>query len=156
MSALTQLALCLTFGTDADYGPFAVYKHVVNALLNYSFASYASVIFAPLEPAYAPPIADLPSTSTTRAPPSLPPLVARLLTLLDGCAAYYMPGTTGPDDDAAREAALAAPSVLDESLQVLILLLTKCAVEDPTGDIRRGLKECLLADDMWVYCFVDT
>lgn len=105
-------------------------------------------IFAPLEPASAPPIPEIPSTSPNKAAPSLPPLVARLLALLDGCAAFYIPGASGPDDDDAREAALSAPGVLDESLQVLILLLTKCAVEDVEGDVRRGLKQCLLADDM--------
>lgn len=138
----------MPYGNGAEFGPFGVYKHVINALLNYNFTSYTSTVFAPLEPASAPPIPELPSTSPNKAAPSLPPLVARLLSLLDGCTAFYIPGTSGPDDDEAREAALSAPGVLDESLQVLILLLTKCATEDVDGHVRRAIKQCLLADDM--------
>lgn len=148
VNALTQLALCLPFGSGADLGPFGTFKHTINALINFNLTSYASTIFAPLAPASAPPISDLPNTSPSKAAPSLPPLVARLLTLLDGCTKFYIPGASGPDDDDARRAALSAPSILDESLQVLILLLTKCATEDMSGDVRRALKQCLLANDM--------
>lgn len=151
VNALVQFALCLPFGKGAEYGPFGIYKHVINGLLNYNLTSYTNTVFAPLEPASAPSIPDLPSTSPNKAAPSLPPLVARLLTLLDGCLAFYIPGASGPDDNDAREAALSCPGVLDESLQVLLLLLTKGAVEDAKGDVRRGLKQCLLADDMYVH-----
>lgn len=148
VSALVQLALCLPYGTGPDYGPFGVHKHVINALINFNFTTYSNTVYAPLSPFLACPIPALPTTSPTRPEPSLPPLVARLLTLLDGCLAYYIPGRSGPDDEDAREASLSAPGVLDESLQVLVLLLTKCAIEDVTGDTKRGIKLCLLADDM--------
>jgi hypothetical protein len=148
VSILAQLLLCLPHGNGPDCGPFGLHKHVLNALINYSLPTYASIVFAPLSPELAPPIPELPHTSPSRSPPSLSPVPARLLTLLDACCAYYLPGTSGPDDDEAREKALAAPGVLDESLQILILFLTKCAVEELSGDLRRNLKECLLAEDM--------
>lgn len=146
-----QLALCLPFAQGPDCGPFGAYKHVLTALLNFNLTTYSTIIFAPLAPALAQAIPDLPNASpnsSNRTPPSLPPLPARLLTLLDACCAFYIPGTCSPDDEKARAAALSSPGVLDEGLQALLLLLAKCAAEDSGSGTRQGLKECLLPIDM--------
>lgn len=148
VSSLATLALCLPFGVGSACGPFGLYKQVITSLLNFNVSTYSSTLFAPLSPFTAPPIASLPSTSPSRPEPSLPPLPARLLSLLDRTCEYYIP--YGPDDDDARERAEQAPDNLDEGLTWLILLLTKLVAEDAKGDVRRGVKLCLLADDMYV------
>ena len=105
-----------------------------------------------MSPPNAPPIPELPATTTSpsasASAPRVPPFPARLLALLDDTCGTYIPH--GPDDADSREAAaaLAAPESLDECLGFLILLLAKCATEDTEGTARRAMRQCLLADDM--------
>ena len=153
---LVRLALCLPLGSGSSGGPFGTYKHVITSLLNFDLSAYASLAFAPLSPPNAPPIPELPATTTSpsasASAPRVPPFPARLLALLDDTCRTYIPH--GPDDADSREAAAAlaaahaAPESLDECLGFLILLLAKCATEDAEGTARRAMRQCLLADDM--------
>ena len=148
VSSLAQLALMLPLGEDSDTGPFGIFRYAITSLLNYDFLVYSSAIHAPLSQASAPSIPSLPSTSPNKAVPTLPPFVAKMIALLDKTCSRYFPNADGPDEDSTRAIAENAPESLDECLSFLLLLLAKCAVEDPEGNVQRGMRELLLADDM--------
>jgi hypothetical protein len=138
----------LPFGQGSSLGPFGIFRYAITSLLNYDFAVYSTSIHAPLSPASAPVIPTLPFTSASKATPSLPPFLAKMMALLDATCARYFPGTEGPDEDRIRAIADSAPETLDECLSFLLLLLAKCAAEDTEGSVRKGMRELLLADDM--------
>lgn len=146
ISSIVHVALCLPFDNGFDRASAGAYKNTITALLNYNIATYSSIFFAPLSPEGAQSIPPLPFTSMTLREPYLPPLPARLLTLLDETMHLFFP--SGLDENKTGVAEAATPASLDESLSFLLILLAKCVAEDVTGDVRKAIKTCLLADDM--------
>ena len=146
VSSLVRLAVCLPIGNGPDAGLFGTYKYVITALLNYNISAYSSIFFAPLSPASAPVIPPLPNSSPMMPMPSLPPLPARLLALLDETTRLYT--SYRPHDVETGKTNFCAPETLDECLSYLLLLLTKCAIQDDSGDVRKAMRTCLLAEDM--------
>lgn len=145
---MIQLLLMLPFDEGGSTGPFGIFRYGVTSLLNYDFSVYHTSIHARLTPASAPRTPALPSTSPSKAAPSLPPFTARMFAMLNATCMHYLPGRYGPDDDSARTIWEAAPENFDECLSFLLLLLAKCAAEDPEGKVERDMRELLLADDM--------
>jgi hypothetical protein len=98
----------------------------------------------------------LPTTATgiSLVDESLPPLVCRLLILLDSCLGVCFPRAVKPDDDAnlKRLAQLTGspPTTLDSELAPLLLLVRKCVVGDESGRSGSGLRARLLSDTMCV------
>lgn len=101
----------------------------------------------------------LPTTSTATANEldSLPPLLAKLLCLLDSAMEYTFPDNVEPDDSSNRQR-LTKPSGqaqelrtetdIDSELAPILLLIRKCIVGDESGRSRRSTRSRLLSDSM--------
>lgn len=98
----------------------------------------------------------LPTTSTT--PESdvvgtLPPLVAKLIQVLDRTTAYCFPGDLEPDDAANRaklEREGRSVVDLDAELAPLLLIIRKCVISDERGQVGATLRGRLLSTRMYV------